>query len=89
MGANFTGVNIGWTILGNLDLSTAISLESVMYEGPTTIGIDTLARSRGKIPEAFLRGCGLAPWEVLSAGFYDSSLAAPQLEALLYKIFDG
>src|SRR5208283_3308279 len=26
---------------------------------PSTIGIDTLYKSRGKIPEAFLRGCGV------------------------------
>ena len=27
--------------------------------GPSTVGIDTLFRSGGKIPEAFLRGCGV------------------------------
>ena len=27
--------------------------------GPSTIGMDTLFRSKGKIPEAFLRGCGV------------------------------
>jgi len=27
--------------------------------GPSTVGVDTLIRSQGKIPEAFLRGCGV------------------------------
>jgi hypothetical protein len=31
----------------------------VQHRGPSTIDIDTLYRSHGKIPEAFLRGCGL------------------------------
>ncbi len=29
------------------------------HQGPSTIGIDTLYQSGGKIPEAFLRGCGV------------------------------
>jgi hypothetical protein len=34
-------------------------LETVGHEGPSTIGIDTLYQSGGKIPEVFLRGCGV------------------------------
>lgn len=30
-----------------------------MHSYPSTIGIDTLYKSAGKIPEAFLRGCGV------------------------------
>ena len=63
------------------------SLDSVTHVGPSTLGIDTLARSRGKIPEAFLRGCGLAPWEVLSARFYDPALTPPIFAELQYQIF--
>ncbi len=29
------------------------------HEGPSTIGVDTIYRSKGKIPEVFLRGAGL------------------------------
>ena len=29
------------------------------HNGPSTIGVDTIYRSQGKIPEAFLRGAGL------------------------------
>ena len=34
-------------------------LDAIVHTGPSTVGIDTLFRSKGKIPEAFLRGCGV------------------------------
>jgi hypothetical protein len=34
-------------------------LESIQHEGPSTVGVDTLILSRRRIPEAFLRGCGV------------------------------
>ena len=40
-------------------LSKASGLDSVEHDGPSTIGIDTLFLSQGKIPETFLRGCGV------------------------------
>jgi hypothetical protein len=57
--ANLTGVHIGWTAFGNVDLSSVRGLETVEHEGPSTIGIDTLYRSQGNIPEVFLRGTGV------------------------------
>ena len=47
------------TVFANVDLSEVKGLDSVRHAGPSTIGIDTLFRSKGKIPEAFLRGCGV------------------------------
>ncbi len=38
--------------------------------------MDTLSRSLGRIPEDFLRGCGLTAWEILTARLYDPTLAA-------------
>ena len=58
-GASVKGTIIGWTNLGNVDLSKVKGLESVEHRGPSTIGIDTLYRSKGKIPEVFLRGAGV------------------------------
>jgi hypothetical protein len=40
-------------------MSGAIGLASIRHEGPSTLGIDTLICSKGRIPEAFLRGCGV------------------------------
>jgi uncharacterized protein YjbI with pentapeptide repeats len=47
------------TIFADLDLSGAKGLETVRHEGPSTIGIDTIYRSGGKISEAFMRGAGV------------------------------
>ena len=48
-----------YTILADLDLSSAIGLETTSHHGPSSIGVDTLIRSNGAIPEVFLRGAGL------------------------------
>jgi uncharacterized protein YjbI with pentapeptide repeats len=58
-GANFSEATIGNTTFGNTDLSTVTGLTEVIHVGPSTIGIDTLFRSDGKIPEVFLRGAGV------------------------------
>jgi TIR domain len=47
------------TIFGDIDLSTVKGLDTMQHEGPSTIGIDTIYRSKGNIPEAFLRGAGV------------------------------
>lgn len=47
------------TIFVNLDLSESIGLDRVSHIGPSTLGVDTIFRSKGKIPERFLRGCGV------------------------------
>jgi hypothetical protein len=47
----------GFTIFARVELSEAKGLDSVKQFRPSTIGIDALFRSRGKVPEAFLRGC--------------------------------
>ena len=57
--ANFTSATFGSTTLGHLDLSEAKSLDLARHEYPSTIGLDTLIKSQGKIPDAFLRGCGV------------------------------
>jgi uncharacterized protein YjbI with pentapeptide repeats len=58
-GADLREATIGWTIFGDVDLSTVQGLETVQHQGPSTIGIDTLYLSQGNIPEVFLRGAGV------------------------------
>lgn len=57
--ADFSQAFLGGSIFGNVDLSVAKGLEKVVHRGPSVIGVDTLYRSGGKIPESFLRGCGV------------------------------
>lgn len=58
-GANLTNAIVGWTTFGDVDLSVVRGLETVTHDGPSTIGIDTLYRSRGNIPDVFLQRAGV------------------------------
>jgi uncharacterized protein YjbI with pentapeptide repeats len=57
--ASLVNATMSLTIFANCDLSAAIGLPTVKYRGPVSIGVDTLYQSQGKIPESFLRGCGV------------------------------
>ncbi len=64
-GANLDQTDLSYsrmaqTELGNLDLSKAEKLETVRHLGPSTVGVDTIYVSNGKIPEVFLRGAGVS-----------------------------
>lgn len=58
-GADFSRATIGWTKFGDTDLSAVEGLETTTHGMPSTIGIDTIYKSKGKIPENFLRGAGV------------------------------
>jgi uncharacterized protein YjbI with pentapeptide repeats len=75
-GANLHWVSIGETVFGDVDLSTVRGLDTVRHHGPSSIGIDTLYRSKGNIPEVFLRGAGV-PDEVIT---YAKSLVGRPFE---------
>jgi len=57
--SDFTMVCTNGTVFADNDLSTVKGLETVEHLGPSTIGIDTIYKSKGNIPEIFLRGCGV------------------------------
>ena len=57
--SDFTDAWVGGTAFGDIDLSTVKGLATVQHEGPSTIGIDTIYKSKGNIPEVFLRGAGV------------------------------
>jgi uncharacterized protein YjbI with pentapeptide repeats len=85
-GASFTHARISFAFLGDVDLSAAKGLETVEHDGPSTIGIDTIYRSRGKIPEVFLSGCGLQDWEIEFAKLYRPDLSTNDLTTVLYRL---
>ncbi len=58
-GAVLIGAELGYTIFGAVDLSAVKGLEMANHRGPSTIGIDTIYLSQGKIPEVFLKGAGV------------------------------
>src|SRR6266581_3350718 len=75
-GADLNVAEMGYTVLGNVDLSEVTGLETIDHEGPSTIGIDTIYLSKGKIPDVFLRGAGV-PDEFIT---YMRSLVANPIE---------
>jgi hypothetical protein len=58
-GADLSNSSMGFAPLGNVDLSGVKGLETIRHGGPSSIGIDTIYRSNGEIPEVFLRGAGV------------------------------
>jgi hypothetical protein len=62
--ANLDHCDLGRAVIGptsflNVDLSSVLGLAEVLHNGPSAIGVDTIYRSKGRIPEKFLRGCGV------------------------------
>jgi hypothetical protein len=57
--ANLTQARLLYTSFAALDLSTTLGLDDVEHMGPSSVGIDTLFLSAGRISDAFLRGCGV------------------------------
>jgi len=84
--ADFREVRASSTRFTAVDLGVANGLEAVLHEGPSTIGIDTIRQSRGKIPEVFLRGCGLQDWEVELVKLYRSDLSPDDATTILYRV---
>jgi len=58
-GADFSNSSMYGTVFIDTGLGEAKGLSDVTHIGPSEISISTVYRSRGKIPEAFLRGCGV------------------------------
>jgi len=59
--ANFSEALLSFTVFGDVDLSGALNIECAVHEGPSTIGIDTIYRSKGKISDNFLHEAGVTP----------------------------
>ncbi|HSS22208.1 MAG TPA: pentapeptide repeat-containing protein [Pyrinomonadaceae bacterium] len=47
------------TTFAGLDLRNVQGLETIEHQGPSDVSVNTIYRSEGKIPEVFLRGCGV------------------------------
>jgi uncharacterized protein YjbI with pentapeptide repeats len=83
---SFRGADLLETIFVWTDLSEALHLESVKHSGPSSLSADTIKLSKGKIPQVFLRGCGLSDWEIQSAKLYQPDLTNDQIIDIQYEI---
>jgi len=86
--ANFHRVRLGATHLVNLDLSKTRGLDEVRHETYSYINPGTLQLSRGKIPELFLRGCGLSDWEIEMVKLYQTGLSAKEINDIVQRMYD-
>jgi hypothetical protein len=72
-GTIFIRARMQYGIFVATDLSHTIGLETIQHYGPSMIDVDTLYRSKGKIPPEFLRGAGIPENLIV----YIPSLTAP------------
>jgi len=75
-GANLSQATVGYTILAATDLRNVTGLETIRHFAPSAIGIDTIYKSKARIPESFLRGAGVPEDFIV----YARSLAANPIE---------
>jgi hypothetical protein len=70
--SNLSEAFVAWSCFGDNDLSHTQGLEKVKHFGPSTIGIDTIFRSEGKIPVEFLRGAGVPEHFITYTGYLNT-----------------
>ena len=58
-GADFTGSSISYCSFVDVNLRKVVGLDMAQYDGPSSVGIDVLYLSEGRIPAAFLKGTGI------------------------------
>jgi uncharacterized protein YjbI with pentapeptide repeats len=90
--ADLNGTNFAHAVLAtffvNVDLSKANGLDQALHELPSFIDAGTFRRSKGDIPEKFLRGCGLSDWEIESAKLYQPGVSRQEANDILYRVYD-
>jgi hypothetical protein len=89
--ANLDGVDlsnciIGGTLFGNVDLSVVKGLETLVHLGPSPVGIDTVYKSKGKIPGVFLEGAGV-PRDLID--FIESHIEQTEMLSTCFISFAG
>lgn len=74
--ADFSDCIMCQTVLGDVNLSTAGGLHSISHLGSSHLGVNTIIRSRGAIPDIFVQGTG-APKTIID---YMHAIAAQPVE---------
>ena len=84
--AIFSEAQVGNTVFANSDLSQVIGLENLDHRGPSHVSMDTFVLSKGKIPEVFLRGCGLSDADIEYTKLSGPDLGREEIERILHNI---
>ena len=80
-GARMAGSLLGYTVFQDCDLSVAHGLDEARHDAPSTIGVDTLYRSGGRLPAAFLTAAGI-PGSIM-----DFQSAISGVASLLHQVY--
>ncbi len=88
VGTDLSEAEVWGTKFGDVDLSEVLGLDTVKHSGPSNIDTHTLIRSKGKIPEIFLRGCGLSDLQIEMAKLHDPDLTSEQVANISHKIYE-
>ena len=86
--AIFLEASLGSTVFANSDLSQVIGLDRLVHRGPSHISTDTFILSEGKLPDIFLRGCGLSDADIEYARLSNPALSLEEINKLLARIRD-
>ena len=85
-GSNVSQAVMGNTVFANSDLGKAIGLESISHRGPSPISMDTFTLPAGKIPEVFLRGCGLSDADIEYTKLSNPALSTDEINKILHRL---
>jgi uncharacterized protein YjbI with pentapeptide repeats len=68
------------------DIGDAHGLETCSHTGPSHLDLQTLRRCGWRLPPTFLRGCGLADWEIEAAKLHDAALTPNERSEITYEM---
>jgi uncharacterized protein YjbI with pentapeptide repeats len=86
-GTDFRSAQFGATsLLQVTNLAQAEGLASVRHDAPSIVSRDVLRASWGALPRSFLRGCGLADWEIEAARLYDPYISESERTSIAYEV---
>ena len=85
-GADLTNAIFASTVLASCNLSDIKGLDAIRHHRNSSIGMDTIAISKGKLPEKFLQGCGLSDLDIECAKLHIPHLTRDQVITIGYQI---
>lgn len=85
-GVNLSNASSGHNVFTTVDLSQVTGLTNVSHDARSFIDITTFHRSKGNIPEIFLRGCGLNDLDIEFSKLANPNLTPEKVTEIIYKI---
>jgi len=84
-GADLSSTILGETLLSDTNLKNAAGLDLCGHSGPSVLDHRTLEQS-GELPVAFLRGCGLADWQIEAAKLHQPNLTLSEITGIVNRV---